>query len=192
MAWNDWYLTLPEGMACLLYGEAEDGTAVPGCPVAASENHVGAVGGHCVIKEVTLSLDTNVYADGDVLADTQEVASALRTTAGSGVIQSVVVLDKDDQGEALDLVFLKSNVSIGTENSAVSVTDANADEILGVVEVAATDWVDLVNSQIATMANLSIVLDGPTGTSIWVAAISRGAGTYTASGITLKIGILQD
>ncbi len=193
MAWNDWYLTVPEALACLLFGQHEDGTAVPGSPVAASENHIGAVGGHSVVKEVTLSLDTGgAYADGDVLAATQEVTSALRTTAGTGVIQSLVVLDKDDQGEALDVVFLKSNAAIGTENAGVSVSDANADEIIGVVEIGSTDWIDLANAQIACMANLSIVLNGPTGTSIWVAAISRGTGTYTVSGITLKIGILQD
>jgi hypothetical protein len=37
-----------------------------------------------------------------------------------------------------------------------------------------------------------VVEAGSGSTSLYVAAISRGTGTYTASGITLKIGILQD
>lgn len=161
--------------------------------IAAGEEHLGEIGGASDVIEVTLSLDTSAYADGDVLADTQEVASAVRVAAGTGVIHSLVVLDKDDQAQALDVVFLKTNVSIGTENSAVSVSDTNADEILGVVEVATDDYVDLTNSQIVTKTSVGIVIEAASGaTSIFVAAISRGTGTYSASGITLKIGILQD
>jgi hypothetical protein len=55
-----------------------------------------------------------------VLADSQEVASALRVANGEAVLQSIVLNDKDDQGKAMDLVFLSANVSIGTENTAVS------------------------------------------------------------------------
>ena len=182
MAWVDYYKTVEEQLAMVLSGTTEAGAAVPGMPV----------GGHSVVKEVTLSLDTNAYASGDVLAEVQEVTGALRSAALTGVIQSLAVLDKDDQGEALDVVFFKASASLGTENAAVSISDADADKILGVVEVAAGDFVDLVNSQLAVKANLSIVAAVASGTSIYVGAISRGTGTYTASGITLKIGILQD
>jgi len=181
MAWTDYYKTVEEQLASLLAGELEDGSVIP-----------FAVGGHSVVKEVTLSLDTNAYASGDVLAATQEVASALRLSGGSGILHSMVVLDKDDQGEALDVVFLNANGSIGTENAAVSVSDAVADTIIGVVEVAAGDFVDLANSQIACKSSLGIVLKVASGTSLYVAAISRGTGTYTAAGITLKVGIIQD
>lgn len=146
-----------------------------------------------IVKEVTLTLDTSQYADGDVLAATQAVTGAARVNAGQVALQSIVLLDKDDQGVALDLVFLRTNVGIGTENAAVSVTDANADEILGVVEVAAADYVDLINSQLVTKTNVGILMDAAAATtSLFVAAISRGTGTYTASGITLKIGLVRD
>ncbi len=161
--------------------------------VGAGENHIGSIGGNSVVAEITLTLDTSIYASGDVLADTQEVASAIRVNAGTGVIHSLIILDKDDQGQAMDVVFLKTNVSLGSENSPVSITDANADEILGIVEVAAGDYVDLVNSQLVTVTDVGVVVVADTGaTSLWVGVISRGTGTYTASGITLKIGILQD
>ena len=65
-----------------------------------------------VIKEVTLTLDTGAYADGDVMAATQEVANAVRQKGGRAVLQSVVVLDKDDQGKDFDLLILRTNVSI--------------------------------------------------------------------------------
>jgi hypothetical protein len=182
LAWTDYYKTVEEQLAMLLSGTEEDGTVIPG----------HAVGGHSTVKAVTLSLDTDAYADGDVLADTQEIASALRVAGGSGILHSLMVLDKDDQGEALDLVFLNADGSIGAENAAVSMSDAVADTIIGVVEVGAGDFVDLVNSQIACKTNLGIVLEVASGTHLYVAAISRGTGTYTAAGITLKVGIIQD
>lgn len=159
--------------------------------VAAGENHLGEVGCSTVVKEITFTLDTNAYADGDVLAATQEISGAVRVNAGLGIIQSVVILDKDDQGENLDVVFLKTNVSLGSENAAVSISDADADEIQGIVEVSS--YVDLVGSQLATETNLGIGVQADTGaTSLFVGLISRGTGTYTASGITAKITILRD
>ncbi len=145
-------------------------------------------------SEVILTLDTNAYIAGDVLSDTAIIYDALDEEEGTATIHSVTLLDKDDQAGALDLVFFRTNVSLGTKNDAVSISDTNADEILGVLEITASDYVDLVNSQIVTKTNLGIGIRGDKnqGTKIYVAAISRDTKTYSASGITLKITTLQD
>lgn len=147
------------------------------------------------LYELTLSLDTNVYADGDVLADTQEIANVFRCPSGYGYLMGLTVLDKDDQGGALDIVFLRTNQSIGTENAALNLSDAAADEIITIVEIAAGDYVDLINSQIVTKnqadEGMGVLLVPDSDDSLFVAAISRDAKTYTASGITLKIGMLR-
>lgn len=153
---------------------------------------VGGVGGHTVVKELTLSLSTDAYASADVMADTQEVTGAVRENGGSGMIMSIVALDKDDQAKAFDVVFLQKNVSIGTENSAVSVSDTNAEEIIGIVSIIEGDYVDLANSQVATVRNIGLPIDLEDGTSLFVATVARGAPTHTSSGVMLKIGILQD
>ena len=144
--------------------------------------------------EATLSLDTSAYAAGDVLAATQEVPLVCRQGMATE-LTSLVVLDKDDQNQDLDVVFLRSNVAIGTENAAVSVTDENADEILGVVSVdASADNVDLINSRVATKTGLGITLypSAANTSSIYVGAICRsGTPTYTAAGITLKLGLID-
>lgn len=155
------------------------------------QDYRDVIGNWSEVHDLTLSLNTSQYADGDVLADRQELANVLGIAGGAGVIQSLLVLDKDDQGAALDIIFLDANVTIGTENSAVSITDANAEKIIGNVEVAAADYVDMINNQHALKANLGIPFKcAAAQTSIWVAAVSRGTGTYTASGIILKVGIL--
>ncbi len=182
MTWTDWYKTMTEQLADLLTGADVNGTPIPGL----------LVGGHSVVKDLTLSLDTSAYADGDVLADTQELASAIRLAGGSAVIQSMVVIDKDDQGQAMDVWVLDSNATLGTENSAVSISDANAAKILGKIAVGSGDYHDMGGVRVASLANLSLVVEVSSGTSLYVGVVSRGTGTYTASGVVLRFGILQD
>lgn len=146
-----------------------------------------------LVKDLTLSLDTNAYAEGDVLADRQEITNVLPGGVDCGVIQSVTLLDEDDNGRAIELIFLDSDVTIGTENSAVSITDANARKIVGRLNIAATDYSDLINSQFAQIRNVGIQFQLASGsTSLWVAAVYRDetGDTYTAAGIRLKLGIL--
>lgn len=146
------------------------------------------------IVDVTLSLDISAaYASGDVLADTQVVSNALRIINGNGLLNSVVVIDEDNQKQGLDLLFMSSNVSIGTENSAVSITDANARNILGIVRVPMSDFVDLGGVAVAMITGLQIGLQAASGTpDLYVAAITRSAPTHTASGIRLRLNIITD
>lgn len=161
--------------------------------VHGGEEFMGMAGGVADVVNLTLSLDTNAYADGDVLAATQELENAMRVNGGTAILHSLVVIDKDDQAKALDVIVFGANVSLGTENSAVSIADADVVQVLGVVEVAVDDYVDLVNSQVAVKTNLGMVIKAfSDGSSLWVAVVSRGAGTYTGSGIVLRFGFLQD
>ena len=155
------------------------------------------LGAKDAIAEVVLTLDTDAYASGDVLADTQEIPDAF-FRYGTTILQSITVLDNDDQAGAFDLVFLRSNTSIGTENIALNIADGDADEILTVVEISASDYIDLANSQIAMKnvsdVGLAIVMQpiNNTDTSLYVAAISRDTKTYSANGLKIKIGLIRN
>lgn len=146
-----------------------------------------------IYREVTLTSDTAQYASGDVLNATQEITGVCR--AGHPVaLWSLALLDKDDQGAALDVYFLRSNVSIGTENAAAAITDAVADEIQTIVSIAATDYADLGSSQFAVKnasdAGMGVVLFPDGGESVFVATETGGTPLYTANGLTLKLGFL--
>ena len=157
----------------------------------ASEDHIGSISGEAAIKTVVLSLHTDANVVNDVLAATQVVSEALRVDDGTGVIQSIVVQDDDDNAGDLDLIFFDANTSVGSESAICSMADN--DTILGVVEVVESDYVDMINSQVASFKNVGIVIQGATGTDdIYMAAIARDTDTYTASGITIRLGILQD
>lgn len=145
------------------------------------------------VLDVTLSCDTSAIVDGDVLADTQEITNAVRIAAGVGYIQSIQLLDEDDQGQPIDLYFFNANTSLGTENSPPSITDANSRTLIGRVQILTGDYYDLVANRFAFKNGIGLMFKAASGqTSIWVAAVVRGGGTYTASGVRLKIGIMWD
>lgn len=142
------------------------------------------------VFDLTLVLDTNIYASGDVLAIPVELANVGLVAGAGGVIIGVHAIDEDDQGQNFDVVFLNANQSLGTINLGVSITDAASRALLGYVEI--DTWKDLWGVREAQETNLGIGFEcAAASTSIWVGAISRGTGTYTASGIRLKIAVLQ-
>lgn len=140
------------------------------------------------VFDVTLTLDTSAYADGDILADTQSVGAVFLNSGGGRTLMSVHVLDEDDQGMGFDLIFLDANTSLGTENAAPSISDANARGIIGRVAMSSADFYDIGGSRIATRTGVNLPLQGNASSTLYVAAISRGTGTYSASGIRLKLG----
>ena len=146
-----------------------------------------------VVRNLVLSLDTNAYANNDVLADTQELKDAVKEIDLGGVIETLTVVDNDDVGQVFDVWVMDSNVSMGTENAAAGITDANAKFILGRIPVAAADYVDLGGSKVATIRNVGLAIKPAAGTtSVYVAVVNgTGTPTFSAAGVTLRFGITQ-
>ncbi len=144
------------------------------------------------VFDFTPVLDTNILADGDVFFVAKELPNFFPTIDGDMALHSIMVLDGDDQNIAFDLVFSRATITLGTLNAAVSISDADAANIIGIVEFATTDAVDLINSRLFYRSGIGQVLkaSGST-TSVWISGISRGGTpTYTASGMKMKIGML--
>lgn len=174
-----------------------DGTTTPvvstSADVTGGHREEVLASGHGDGFEVTLSLDTSAYADGDVLADTQTLTDAVRVAGGRALLHSLVVIDEDDQKQTFDLLFFSANRSLGTENAAPSISDANARDFLGSVRVSTGDYLDLGGVAVATVRNVGLFLEAAAGSrDLYLGAIVRGAATYTASGLRLRLGLLWD
>lgn len=176
------------------YGTGQELAANGGAGTAASPL-VPRVGCASNVLDLTLSTDTSAYAIGDVVADTQELANAVTFNGGTSVVQSIVLLDRADQtASEYILYFLKTNVSLGTENAAISITDDNAGNILGWVTITADDWADLIGSKVACLRNIGLLLEAAAdSTSVYVALVNvDGTPTFAADSLRLKVGVLQD
>lgn len=160
--------------------------------ISAGENHIGQIGTDDTVIDVTCSLDTSAYTSGDVLFDTQSVSSVGRVNAGVVVLQSIFVLDEDDQGAAIDIYFLDANNSLGTENGAPNISDANARSILGYVSISSADYKDLGGCKMLTKTGIGLVMKLGAGvTTLYIAGVTGGTPTHTASGLRLKLGFLR-
>jgi hypothetical protein len=151
------------------------------------------------IVDVVLSLDTAGYTAGDVLADTQVVANAFHNIDVGGQLDSVTVIDFDHltaANDAIDIYIIDDETSIGTENSVPSMSDAAAVKIQTKVSLVAGDFADFTNSRVGSVGNLKRVIRPKAGTKeLYVAAVCGvgvAAAVHTASGIMLRLGILQD
>lgn len=139
---------------------------------------------------VTLALDTNAYGDLDLLADTVEVDLGLEAHQQNRIVRveltGLTVLDKADQKQALDVLFLSEAQTLGTLNSAPTVSDTNAEKVLRKVSVGAGDYLDLGGAAFADPEFVPKSLEARAG-KLYVAAISRGTGTYGAASLILGL-----
>ena len=156
--------------------------------------HVGYIGRDVELVSVTLSLDTSQYGNGEVLADTQAISGAVRVPGGTAILQSLTVVDQDDQGQAFDVYVLGADVTMGTENGNPAISDANALNIQAMVPIAAADYRDLGGAKVAQINNIGGVVRAAAGVTTLYVAVVNGTGTptYTASGVKLIFGFLRD
>jgi hypothetical protein len=106
---------------------------------------------------------------------------------------SITGIDQDDQKVGMVIYILQTNVALGSFNAAPTISDANSLNLLGRVDIAAGDWTDLGGTAMFSMRNLNIPIVAGAGTDdIFIAAVTLGTPTHTASGMRLRLGIVQD
>ena len=145
--------------------------------------------------DVTLSTDAEVLGNNDVIAQSIEIPNAVAVEGGSAIIQSIMILDEDDEAPSIDLIFQTDNTALASdEGEIVNISDANARDILGFVNVS--NYTDLLNCQVGIKTNIGLVVKAASTTkSIFVHAVNRSGGTYTPAATTdlkMKIGIVKD
>lgn len=165
-----------------------DVTSLPA--LVAGTAHIGAVGASDILVEITPTLDTSAHSAGDVTISETAIANAARASGACTILQSVMVVDKDDQKAQLTLYFFDRTVTFGTKNSAPSISDADAAYYMGHIDIAAADYDDLGGVSVACVKGIGLEMM-PNATSIFVAATTSGTPTYTSSGLALKFAFLR-
>ena len=145
--------------------------------------------------DVTLTTDVEAHADNDVIAHFIKIPNAVAVEGGSAIIQSIMILDEDDEAPSIDLIFQTDNTALASdEGEIVNISDANARNILGFVNVS--NYTDLLNCQVGIKTNIGLVVKAASTTkSIFVHAVNRSGGTYTPAATTdlkMRIGIVKD
>ena len=142
---------------------------------------------------VDVGVNTAAHAEADTVFQPIELED-ITNAGGCAVITSVVLIDYDDQGSEVDLVFFDSEPTVGANNAAFNLSDGWAEHVIGYVEV--DDYLDLAQNQIGQETNLGIVIkpdpnNSDAGRSVWVAGLTPDTPTYAGGRLTLKIGVLR-
>lgn len=155
------------------------------------------VRGSSTLIDITPTLDTSAYASGDTLFLANTLTNVMNDTGGTAILESICVIDKANQKQAIDLIFLDVTPasSFGAANAAYAMADSDAVNILGRISIAAADYVSSsTNSAEATVKAIGLLLKAVAGSkNLYVIGVCRsGTPTYGASDLKLRIGFLQD
>lgn len=147
------------------------------------------------VVEVALVTDTNAYAAGDYINDSN-VITTLTAAAGkgslSGEIVDVVVTDEGAEGKNLEIWLFDTNptASTWTDNAAFTVADADLVNVCCVVPV--TQHFSAANNGVSVNQSPNCSCKGAT-TALYAAIVAREAVTFDAvDAVTLRVTINQD
>ena len=133
---------------------------------------------------------------GDVIFQADELTNMVSVPAGTCMVHSIGILDDDDNGQDIDIVFMDTTGLLDATSAGGTAIDAAdgviADAIIGVVQI--TSYFDGIAWQYGYKTNIGLVLKAPSASkSIYVSAVNRGStATWTAAGLRLKIGVIKD
>lgn len=146
-----------------------------------------------VTISITPTLDTSIYASGDVLFVPNKLSSATLETKSGSYLRSVLTLDQADQKAAIDLLFFNQDPgSIGAANAALNMSNAQLAMLVGILSIATGDYAQMkaaTNAAAITKAVDLPLIAMQASKDIWVAGVSRGTPTYAASDLTLKFNL---
>ena len=149
-----------------------------------------------VVKTITATVGVSAaYSDGDQMGPVIVITDALRSSSGSGMIDSIVLLDKALQKSAIDVLFFNASPTLtSTDNNKLDIADSEmASKLIGRVSVPAASYVDLNANSDVTVKGIGLRVAGYLTANLYVVLQCKGTPTYgSATDLVLKIGITQE
>ena len=147
------------------------------------------------VFSITPTTATAEAGANEVIFQADELANFMSVKGGTAIIQSITLLDDNDFGETIDIVFMDDSSLLDATSdggSAIDGPDGTADNILGVVTIST--YFDGVNWKFGQKDNIGLVIKAVSTTrSVWLSAVNRGtARDWDTDGLHLKIGYIQD
>ena len=99
------------------------------------------------------TITAGAYAAGDALGGLLTFANAARVAGSSGRIVKVVIVDDDLQLAPIDIVFFNQTFTNTADNAPFDPSDADLENCIGYVDVAATDYAAFADNSVACKAS---------------------------------------
>jgi len=185
-------LGLPNGKEQLAI-EQLDGTYAPQVGIAASETHMGAMGGHIYTVSANPVLTVaGAYSANDYIGTSgvaMVFANVARVSGGSGVIHSVVLADGALQSASLELWLFDTAITPPADNDAWTISDAHNATCIGVIPLQ-TYYASAANS-VANPRSVGLPFNAVVR-DIYGCLVTRGTPTLLSLDLTVRLQILGD
>lgn len=181
--------------------DAGGSITVDGTLALSGEDHIGEVGGNTAVIRPTVTTDTAIYAALDVIGAAAAsglvtLTNAMRKSGGTGVLQSVVLYDDDNEKAAITLLFFNAAPSGGTYlgNGALTLSAGDKAAYLGRVDIATTDYLTIGVDAVASVRNIALPVQAVGTANLYmIPIVTSGTPTYTAgTDLKLALGFLRD
>lgn len=132
-----------------------------------------------LIITATPTIDTNIYASGDVLGTTISVTSAELRDSSVSILQGISVTDISNQNAAIDFMFFNAALTGGTytNNAALVLSEADKRAFLKLVSVTSYNTVSSSGFAQAEGINLPVEVSA----QLSILAIVKATPTYLAA-----------
>ena len=153
------------------------------------------------IIDVTPTLDTNEYADGDSLFNKHEIPGAVIGNGGVSELVSITVNSKKASATAMEVIIMGSDQSMEAANAAMNITAAEgtAANFCGCGDIPADGQLDMGNYMIGMPVNETgakpklpfLCKADDDSTSLFFTAIIGGTVTYADGDLTFRFHFKQ-
>lgn len=143
---------------------------------------------------ITPTISTGAYTAGDNVGGKMSL-TPVAMEPRTGTIMSVTVADLAKQSAAIDILLFDSDPSATTftDNAALDVADADLLKAIGVIRVAANDYVGLADNSVACVKDINLPFKLSGTDTLYATMVTSGTPTYAAAtDLTLTFGIQMD
>jgi hypothetical protein len=155
----------------------------------------GNVGGFTFSLQVNPAISTSAYVAGNVVGGIQILTGAMRTVGGTGILESLVILDRTPASAPMDIFIFSSNPAAATTTDHTTfVWSTDALKVIARISILTTDYVTVAAEAVAVKSGLGIAVKSVGTANLYAVAITSATPTYGAPPNSLQFtwGILQD
>jgi len=165
---------------------------VPVTPVA-GELHLGEVGGSSKIVSPSITVDTDAYTPGDCVGGKITLTDAMRVSGGSGVLQSLTVIDASNTKPYLEVLIFNDDPTAATlTDQAAIALSTDVSKVIHRIPIYTSDYTTVAGVAMADI-NISKVVEAVGSKNLYLAIAATGAHDFVAAtDLKMSFGFLQD
>lgn len=135
------------------------------------------------VISVTPTIDTAAYSTGDAVGGKQTLTSAARVSGGAVTLESLIIVDKANQKQAMDILFFNADPTAATiTNNATFAFSTDIAKWVGQIHIATTDWTTFDSKAIVNKLNQKLTMQGNATANLYAAVVGTGTPTYLTAG----------